>query len=294
MNQLFQTLFDGVSVGALYASLGMALALVFRGTSVLNFAQADIGMVTVFVFYTVYVGGGQWWLAVPAAIIVGVIIALIVERLVLRPLTGQPLFTVVMATIGLSTMLLGLAGIIWGHDTERLNVFRGSASIGSVVMPYSRLFAIAVAVVSLVALLSFLRFSRQGLAMRATAISGDHAQLMGIRITRSHALIWVIAAVISFGAGLAIGGTQFLSTEMGAFILLVFPALILGGLDSIGGAFLGGLIIGVLTSLVSSYGRLVLGDWAQGIEASLTYVLTFLILMIRPYGLFGSKEIERV
>lgn len=208
MNQLFQTLFDGVSVGALYASLGMALALVFRGTSVLNFAQADIGMVTVFVFYTVYVGGGQWWLAVPAAIIVGVIIALIVERLVLRPLTGQPLFTVVMATIGLSTMLLGLAGIIWGHDTERLNIFRGSVSIGSVVMPYSRLFAIAVAVVSLVALLSFLRFSRQGLAMRATAISGDHAQLMGIRITRSHALIWVIAAVISFGAGLAIGGTQ--------------------------------------------------------------------------------------
>ena len=294
MNQLFQTLFDGVSVGALYASLGMALALVFRGTSVLNFAQADIGMVTVFVFYTVYVGGGQWWLAVPAAIIVGVIIALIVERLVLRPLTGQPLFTVVMATIGLSTMLLGLAGIIWGHDTERLNIFRGSVSIASVVMPYSRLFAIAVAVVSLVALLSFLRFSRQGLAMRATAISGDHAQLMGIRITRSHALIWVIAAVISFGAGLAIAGTQFLSTGMGAFILLVFPALILGGLDSIGGAFLGGLIIGVLTSLVSSYGRLVLGDWAQGIEASLTYVLTFLILMIRPYGLFGSKEIERV
>lgn len=294
MSQLLQGLFDGISVGALYAALAMALALVFRGTSVLNFAQADIAMVTVFVFYSIYVADGQWWFAVPAAVAAGVVIALIVERLVLRPLTGQPLFTVVMATIGLSTMLLGLAGIIWGHDTQSLDLFQGSVIVGPVVMLHSRLFAIVVAVVTLVGLLAFLRFSRHGLAMRATAISGDHAQLMGIRITRSHALIWIIAAVISFGAGLAIGGTQFVSTGMGAFILLVFPALILGGLDSIGGAFLGGLMIGVITSLVSSYGGALLGGWAQGVEDSLTYLLTFLILMVRPYGLFGTKEIERV
>lgn len=294
MTQLLQTLFDGISVGALYASLGMALALVFRGTGVLNFAQGDIAMVTVFVFYSIFVIDGQWWFAILAAVLVGILMALMVERLVLRPLNGQPLFTVVMATIGLSTMLVGIAGIIWGHDTKALNIFEGSSELGSLVMLHSRIFAILVAVVTLVSLLAFLRLSRQGLAMRATAISGDHAQLMGIRITRSHALIWIIAALISFGAGLSIGGMQFMSTGMGAFLLLVFPALILGGLDSIGGAFIGGLTIGLITALVSTYGSYVLGDWAQGVEDSLTYVLTFLILMVRPYGLFGTKEIERV
>lgn len=294
MTQLLQALFDGVSVGALYASLGMALALVFRGTSVLNFAQGDIAMVTIFVFFTVYSAGGGWWFAIPAGLFVGVAVALLVERLVLRPLSGQPIFTIVMATIGLSSIIVGVAGIIWGHDTEALNLFNGSITIGSVVLLYERLFSVAVAVVTAVGLLAYLRFSRQGLAMRATASSPDGAQLMGVRITRSHALVWCIAAIISLGAGLSIGSQQFVSTAMGGFILLVFPALILGGLDSIGGAFLGGMAIGIITSLVSSFGGPLLGEWAQGVEDSLTYLLTFAILMLRPYGLFGSREIERV
>lgn len=292
MTVLLQTLLNGLVAGTLYAALGMAFAVIYRGTKVINFAQADIAMILTFVFWTVARAGIPWPLAVAAALATAVAIGLVVERLILRPLVGEPLFTVVMATIGLSTVLQGLAGMIWGHDTYRLpDFFKGAFSVAGLSLLKSHLFSLALAVVMLTAVMLFLRASRAGLAMRATASDQDTARLMGIRIHRTFALTWITAGFISLGAGLALGFTQFLATEMGHFILKVFPALILGGMDSVGGVFLGGLLVGVFTSLAGSY---LGGLTGGGSEELIAYLLTFLILMVKPYGLFGTQQVERV
>lgn len=289
---LLQTVANGLTTGALYSALAMAIAVIYRGTQVVNFAQADIAMMLTFVFWTALRVGAPWYAALALAVALAVVLGLVVERLILRPLVGEPLFTVVMATIGLSTVLQGSAGLIWGHETYRLpDFFPGSLSWGSISVLRTNVFSIVLAGAILAVTLLFLQRSRSGLAMRATAADQDTAQLMGIRINRMFAQIWTLAGLISLGAGIALAFSQFLATEMGGFILRVFPALILGGLDSIGGVFLGGLIVGLLTSLAGAYLGGLMGG---GTEEVVSYVLTFLILMLRPYGLFGTPEVERV
>lgn len=292
MGIFLQTLVGGLAAGAVYSGLAMALAVIYRGTRVFNFAQADIAMVLAFVFWATMRSGAPWYVALAASIVVAVAMGWSIERLILRPLVGEPLFTVVMATIGLSTILQGVTGILWGHDTYRLpDFFPGSIRLGEVSILLTNVFSIVVAVVMLLALIGFLHGSRAGLAMRATASDQETAMLMGIRVTRVFALIWIVAGLISVGAGLALGYSQFLSSNMGGFILKIFPVVILGGLDSIAGVFFGGLVIGLCVSFAGVY----LNDLFGGASSEIvSYLLTFLILIFRPYGFFGSREIERV
>jgi branched-chain amino acid transport system permease protein len=292
MDTLAQTLLNGLAVGALYAGLGMALAVIYRGTRVLNFAQADVAMVTAFVYWSAMRSELPWYVAILASLVTAVMVGWLIERLILRRLVGEPLFTVVMATVGLSTILQGLSGIVWGHETYRLpDMLSGSVRIGSVSLLQTHVFSIVVAVATLVALTLFLSRSRTGLAMRAASSDQDTARLMGIRINRISALIWIIASLISVGAGLSLAYGQFLSLSMGGFILKIFPAIILGGLDSIVGAFVGGIAIGLVVSLAGTY----MGGLFGGASSEIvSYLLTFLILMVKPYGLFGRRQIERV
>jgi len=292
LTTLMQTVVNGLAVGAVYAALGMAVAVIYRGTRVVNFAQADIAMVLTFVFWFVMGRGLPWYAALASSLVAAVLVGLLIERLILRKLVGEPLFTVVMATIGLSTILQGLAGILWGHDTYRLpEIFSGSFKVSGVSLLKTHLFSIVVASAMLAVLAVFLSRSRTGLAMRATSSDQDTAQLMGIRINRISALIWIIASLISVGAGLALGYSQFLSLAMGGFILKIFPAIILGGLDSLGGVFIGGLAIGLCVSFAGTY----MGGLFGGASSEMvSYLLTFLILMVKPYGLFGARQIERV
>lgn len=287
-----QTVINGLAVGAVYASLGMALAVIYRGTRVLNFAQADIAMVMAFVFWSVMRNEWPWYVAILASLVTALAVGLLIERLILRKLVGEPLFTVVMATVGLSTILQGLSGMLWGHDTYRMpDLFSGSVRFGGISLLNTHIFSIVIASTMLALLTAFLTRSRSGLAMRATSSDQDTAQLMGIRINRISALIWIIASLISVGAGLALAFGQFLSLSMGGFILKIFPAIILGGLDSIGGVFIGGFAIGLIVSFAGTY----LGNLFGGASSEIvSYLMTFLILMFKPYGLFGSREIERV
>ncbi|MES2537213.1 MAG: branched-chain amino acid ABC transporter permease [Pseudomonadota bacterium] len=287
-----QTVINGLAVGAVYSALAMALAVVYRGTRVVNFAQADIAMVVTFVFWFAMRGGLPWYVALMASLAAAVLMGLFIERLILRKLVGEPLFTVVMATIGLSTILQGLSGMVWGHDTYRLpDLFTGSFTFWGMSLLKTHLFSMIVASAMLVVLMVFLSRSRTGLAMRATSSDQDTAQLMGIRINSISALIWIIACLISVGAGLALAYSQFLSLATGGFILKIFPAIILGGLESLGGVFIGGLIIGLCVSFAGTY----MGGLFGGASSEIvSYLLTFLILMIKPYGLFGARQIERV
>ena len=287
-----QTAANGLAVGAVYSALAMALAVVYRGTRVVNFAQADIAMVLTFIFWFVMIKGLPWYVALAASLAGAVLMGALIERLILRRLVGEPLFTVVMATIGLSTILQGLAGIVWGHETYRLpDIFSGTFSFGGISLLKTHLFSMLISSAMLALLAIFLSRSRTGLAMRAASSDQDTAQLMGIRINRVSALVWIIASLISVGAGLALGYSQFLSLALGGFILKIFPAIILGGLDSLGGVFIGGLVIGLCVSFAGTY----LGGLFGGASSEIvSYLLTFLILMIKPYGLFGSRQIERV
>ena len=287
-----QTAVNGLAAGAVYAGLAMALAVIYRGTRVVNFAQADIAMVLTFVFWATVRAGAPWYVALAASIVTAVALGVLVERLILRPLVGEPLFTVVMATIGLGTILQGVTSIMWGHDTYRLpELFPGTVRFGGISLLATHVFSMVIALAMLLALIAFLRGSRAGLAMRATASDQEAAQLMGIRVTKVFGLIWIIAGVISVGAGLALGYSQFLSSGMGGFILKIFPAIILGGLDSVVGVFLGGLAIGMFVSFAGVYMSDLFGGAASEI---VSYLLTFLILMVRPYGFLGSRQIERV
>lgn len=287
-----QTVVNGLAVGAVYAALAMALAVVYRGTRVVNFAQADIAMVLTFIFWFVMGRGLPWYVALLGSLVAAVAVGMLIERLVLRRLVGEPLFTVVMATIGLSSILQGITGFTFGHDTYRLpEILGGTVSYLGIYVLKTHLFSMAVACAMLILVTAFLLRSRTGLAMRATSSDQDTAQLMGIRINRVSALVWIIGCLISVGAGLALGYSQFLSLAMGAFILKIFPAIILGGLDSLGGVFIGGLIIGLCVSFAGTYMTGLFGGASSEI---VSYLLTFVVLMIRPYGLFGAKEIERV
>jgi len=292
MTFFFQTLVNGLAVGALYAAMAMSLSVIYKGTRVVNFAQGDIAMVLTFVFWFTIGRGMPWYIGLSASLVLAIVLGMLVERLVLRPLIGEPLFTVVMATVGLATILQGLTGIIWGHDTYRLpDIFPGSLEVAGVSLLMTHIFSMVVSLGMLILIVVFLHRSRTGVAMRATASDQDAAQLMGIRINNVFALIWIISGIISVGAGLALGYSQFLSVGMGGFILKVFPAIILGGLDSITGVFLGGLSIGVFISFASVY----MGGLFGGASSEIiSYMLTFLILMFKPYGFFGTREIERV
>ncbi len=285
----------GLVVGSVYALVAMGFVLIFKASRVVNFAQGEFLMVGAYACLSFLV-----WLALPypaavlGTLVFAVLLALLMERVILRPMIGEPVLSVVMVTLGLASVLRAAVQSVYGTDIRAFPEFFTGAPfrIGEVAVTpaYAGSF---VAVLLLMGLLSiFFKYSKAGVAMRATAGSQQVALSMGISVKRMFALAWAIAAMVS-----AIGGI-FLANMRGgidgslAFIgLKVLPVVILGGLDSLAGAFVGGLIVGVLENLAGGYLDGYVGGGAKEVAP---FVLLILILMIRPYGLFGTEEIERV
>lgn len=296
MENYIHLIVSGLVVGSIYSLVALGFAIIYKSTSVVNFAQGEFLMFGAYVCFSMVV---QFRIPWPAAFVLtlvfSIVLALLVERLILRPTIGEPIISIIMVTIGLSSVLRSIVTAVWGTDIQvyEPRLFPDEA-INIAGMPISQvyLWSFGLAVCLLAMFGVFFKYSKAGVAMRATAFSNQVALSMGIGVKNIFALAWCIASVVSAIGGILIGNINGINTSLAHFGLKVFPAVILGGLDSILGAALGGIIIGILENL--SDGVLKSAFQLQGIKEVAPFVFLVIILMVKPYGLFGTKEIERV
>lgn len=280
----------GLVTGATYAMVAMGFAMIYKATGVVNFAQGELMMLTAYVAYSL--AGSLHLSFIPlmaVTIPLAMLIGLVLERLFIRPMLGEPVFAIVMVTIGLAVILRGATVLIWSTNEDLFDAgFSDTViEIGPVPFYEAQLYTLAMLAILVAGAWAFFRFSRVGIAMRATANHQTAALLMGISAKRIYALAWALSAAIASVAGVLIATMFTIKPDLWFQGLRSFPAVILGGLDSVLGAALGGLTIGVVENLSEGY-------IGQGLKEIAGFVVIVLVLMVRPYGLFGAKTIERV
>ena len=285
---------NGLLVGLMYALVAVGFVLIYKATSIINFAQGDLVMLAGYAA-AVMLGlrGMPLWLMVLVLCAGMVALGFVLERGILRPMVGQPLVSVIMVTIGLSFVLQGLVAIIWGAGTRKLAlpVRLAPYIIGPVFVSPINVVAAVIALVFLITFGLFFTRSRLGVAMRAVADDQQASMVVGIRVSRVFALSWAIAGLAAAAGGIIWGNMLGASALLSLVGLKVFPVVILGGLDSLGGAIVGGLIMGAVESVAAGYLDPYVGG---GTKDFIPYVLMILVLFVRPYGIWGHETIERV
>jgi branched-chain amino acid transport system permease protein len=295
MEYYLQLVINGLVVGSIYSLVALGFVVIYKATKVVNFAQGELLLVGAYVCFALTV---QFHIPFLAAflltLVFSVILGLAIERLVLRPMVGEPIISVIMVTIGLSSVLKAVVQMFWGTQIRVYPQVLPSKPVFVAGVPIAPVYIVAFALsVLLFAVFSvFFKYSRTGIAMRATAFDQQAAQSMGVSIKNIFALSWCIAGVVSSIGGIILGNINGINIHLGALGLKVFPAVILGGLDSLLGAAIGGLFIGVLENVSDVAAKEYLG--LAGFKEVAAYVFMVVILMVRPYGLFGTHEIERV
>jgi branched-chain amino acid transport system permease protein len=290
MDTFIQLTVAGLSNGAILALAALGFVLIYKASGVINFAQGQFLLIGAYVVWALTVDAGlHWALAIAGAIGVAVVLGLLVERLILRPLVGEPTISVIMVTIGLAQVLGALVQIIWGTQPHPFPEFIPDdvVTIAGARTGENRLWALGLVVLALIAFAVFFQRSRYGIAMRAVADDQQAALTMGISVRRTFALAWALAGVSAVVGGMLVANLIGVSGEVSNIGLLVFPVVIVGGLDSVPGAVVGGAVIGLLTAYTGGY----LGG---GLDAVIPYVALVAILLVKPYGLFGEVRIERV
>lgn len=290
MNTLIQLTVYGLSDGALLALAALGFVLIYKATRVINFAQGEFLLVGAYMFYTAFVVLRlPLILAAVFGVLVAIVLGVVVERFILRPLVGESAISVIMVTIGLSAVLKAIIQIFFGTSVREQPPIlpSGTVKLGDVTLPLNRLLVIAIAAVVLAAFSAFFQRSRHGIAMRAVADDQQAALTMGISVRRVFMLAWVLAAVSALIAGVLLADLSAVEQNIAAFGLVVFPVVILGGLDSVPGTVIGGVVIGLLKQYVSGYAD-------PGLAEVIPYVVLVAILIVRPYGIFGETRIERV
>ncbi|MGH2555044.1 MAG: branched-chain amino acid ABC transporter permease [Actinomycetota bacterium] len=290
MEDFIQLTVTGLANGAILALAALGFVLIYKATGVINFAQGQFLVLGAYVIWAVLTQlGWHWALGILVAVLAAIVLGLLVERSMLRPLVGRPIIAVIMVTIGLAEVLRSGVQIAWGTRPRPFPDFIPTGTVGlfGASVPVNRLWAIGLAAGALAAFTVFFRRSKRGIAMRAVAGDQQAALAMGISVRRIFALAWALAGISAVVGGMLIANLVGVSGLVGSFGLLVFPVVIVGGLDSVPGAMVGGAIIGVITSYTGGY-------VGQGLQTVIPYVVLVFILLIKPYGLFGEVRIERV
>jgi branched-chain amino acid transport system permease protein len=302
VTNFLQLCFAGLALGALYALVALGFVVIYKSTGVINFAQGGLVILGAYLTYNAHhTWGLPFYLAVPVAMAICALVGAATERVVLRRMVGQPPFAVIMVTIGLLFILEQAVTSIWGFNQLDLGDPWGikKVTVGGLNLAQKDLWTIVLAAAALAAFFVFFRYSRMGVAMRATAFDQEAAVAQGISARRVFAVSWAIAAAVATIAGvmLAAGGGG-LHSDLDIIALLAFPAIILGGLDSPGGAIVGGIIIGITQNLTAGYqgtgANHYFGFLGGGFSSVMPYVVMIVILMVRPYGLFGTREVRRI
>ena len=293
---LLQLVISGLVIGSIYSAVALGFVVIYKATRVVNFAQGELLMVGAYVCFAFLVQMHvPFWAALLLTILFGMVLAMFVERLILRPMIGEPIISIIMVTIGLSLVLRSLVAAIWGTEIlvyEPKLFPQEMIEIAGLPISLEFVWCFILSLVLLAVFSVFFKYSKAGVAMRATAFNQQVAQSMGISVKHIFALSWVISAVVSGIGGVLIGNINGINSSLYHFGLKVFPATILGGLDSILGAAIGGMIIGILENLSDGFAKTYLN--LSGVKEVAPYIFLVIILMIKPYGLFGTKEIERV
>lgn len=292
MEFFLQLLVNGVSLGFLYALSALGFVMIFKSSSVLNLAHGELLAIGAFMFLVL-----SAWAKLPivlsfALTLIGTFsLGFVVERFFLRPLIGENLIEVIMMTLGLGIMFKGLLLFIFGGDIHAYPDFLPEAlslKFGGVNIPSVNMAAFIIGILFLVVFGFFFKYSAQGIYMRSVADNQPAALSLGVHVRRVFALSWAIAFLVAAMSGIVLGIINGINVhELSAIGLKVFPVVILGGLDSIGGAILGGVIIGLLETFTGGY-------ISTSLREVIPYVVLVVILMVKPYGLFGLVEIERV
>lgn len=280
----------GLATGAIYALVALGFVIIYKATKVINFAIGEIMMISAYFFVT-FAGILEWsvWVALPASVVCGGLLGGLTEKTIIRPMLGKSSISVVMVTIGLSNMLIGIAQIFWGGSPHvlpdflpRQPIFLGELYISSKIA-YSALIAAGMVICYLI----YFRFSRGGVALRATASDQAASFTMGISVQRVFNFAWIFGSMAAALAGVLVSASGGLSPNSGGMALAILVVVILGGLDSILGALVGGLIVGWLETITGAF-------WGGEFKMLAIFTLLTFVLILKPYGLFGTKEIERL
>jgi branched-chain amino acid transport system permease protein len=288
-----QQVVSGLASGAIFASLALALVLIYRSTDVVNFAQGEMATFATYIAWALMDNGLSYWPAFVLTLVIAFLGGAAVERTLIRPVEHRPEIAIVIVTIGLLIILNGLTGWIWGAEVKAFDSpFPNETwDVGGVTISQQDVGVLVVCLITVLALWAFFRFTTLGLVMRAVANNPTSSRLVGVRVGWMLALGWGLAAVLGAVAGMMAAPTLFLDPTMMLIVLIyAFAAAVLGGIDSPVGAVVGGLTLGVLINLLGAYVDFV------GSELRLPTALLVLlvVLMIRPQGLFGHVAVRRV
>jgi branched-chain amino acid transport system permease protein len=295
MTFFLQLVVTGFSLGMVYALIAIGFVIILKCSEAFNIAQGHFVMIGGYLGYTFLVPFGlPIWASLLLAAIVAIIMGLVIERLTLRPLVGQPVLAVIMMTIALATVLEGLATLIWGGEYKAYHGVLPTVALnlGEISMPSESLIGLIVSVIAVVILMVLFRYTKIGLAMRATAEDLQVVQSHGIRATTVYAFSWVIACVVGVIGGILLGGVSGVMVNLSEIGLKAFAVVLLGGVNSIGGAILAGIILGVLENVAAGYLDPLLPG--GGLAQVFPFIVMIIVLVFRPHGLFGLVTIERI
>lgn len=296
MTAFLQYVISGFAAGMVYALIAIGFVIILKCSKAFNIAQGHFVMIGGYLAFTFLVTFHMpVWAALLAAIAVAILLGLVIERLTLRPLVGQPVLAIIMMTIALSTMFEGLATLIWGGEYK---VYHGvlpnlTLKIGELSISSEMILGIIVSVIAVAILMILFRYTKSGLAMRATAEDEQVVQSAGIKVTTVYALSWAIACVVGVIGGIILGGVSGVMVGMSQIGLKAFAVVLLGGINSFGGAIIAGITVGVLENIAAGYLDPLLPA-GGGLANVFPFIVIIIVLVIRPYGLFGLEEIERI
>ena len=292
MTQVLQLTFSGIAIGCIYALVALGFVLIYKATETVNFAQGELMMLGGFFALTASTGmGWPYWATIMFAILVMMVFGMLLERVILRPVLGQPQFTVVMVTLGVGFVMRGVVTMVpaWSTETHKLQTpfAEKVVTVGGAALALDQVMIIVLTAALCAVLFLFFRFTRVGIAMQATSQNQLAAYYMGIPVRRINMLIWAISAGVAAFAGILLAPITFIHSNMGFIGLKAFPAAVVGGFGSVPGAIVGGLIIGLVESFAGFY-------LPEGFKDIAAYVVVLAVLMVKPSGLFGEKLRKKV
>ena len=288
MHQFLQQIFSGLAAGAIYASLALALVMIYRATDLVNFAQGEMAMFSTYIAWTLVNAGMPFWAAYLLTLIISFLGGMVIERVVIRPVENAPVLAAVIVTIGLLLIFNSLAGWIYSYTVQDFPSPFPDRPVFGALMTTRDVGVIAVTLAMLILLFAFFRFTATGLAMRAAAQNPDSAGLCGIRVGRMLAIGWGLAAAIGATAGIMVAPVLFLDPNMmGGVLLYSFAAALVGGIDNPFGAVIGGFAVAIAENLTS----FVVGP---DVKLALALVIVIAVLLWRPSGVFGKALARRV
>lgn len=295
---------SGLLAAGPIALTALGLVLVFKSSYIFNFAHGQLLLLGALITWWFSVERGfPLWLSIVLALALAALLGLLIERLALRPMTGQPLLSIILMTLGLSQALQGLALLLFGGAQRNFPQMFSAANPYKIVTPLiyndkpitlilkqNLVWSFGVAMLGVILIGAFFQFTRTGLAMRGVSEDHELAQSLGLRIHRIFGLSWALAGMAATTAGILLATSSGLDLSLGVVVLAAFPVVLLGGLESIPGAIVGGLIIGLSQGIVSASKV----QWVRGTTEIMPYVVLLIVLLLRPEGLFGQKRIERI